>query len=347
MTTRARMPPISPWSPPDVAEQIRQGNAGDRRRHAGVVPGLRAPGARCRPAGSPMASRSPMPAWTGSRTVQVLERAGRRSQRPAMRIAVVGVGLIGGSIALAARERLGATVSGFDPDPEALRGRLAAGDLDGAAEDLAGAVRGAEAVFVAAPVGALPEAVAAVLEAAGPDCVVSDVGSTKRAIVGRAMTRGLSAVTRWPGLRPLASLHARADLFDGATWYLTPWPPPRGCCTSGCIVCCAGWVPGRRRSNPRPTMRSWPPSPTCPMSWPTRWSARPTRRWPPSGERLPATGPSFRDATRVAGAPSAIWTDIYLSNADALMARSMARWPGWSRCGRPAGGRCRLDHGLE
>jgi prephenate dehydrogenase len=38
------------------------------------------------------------------------------------------------------------------------------------------------------------------------------------------------------------------------------------------------------------------------------------------GERLPAIGPSFRDATRVAGAPSAIWTDIYLSNRDALIA---------------------------
>jgi prephenate dehydrogenase len=38
------------------------------------------------------------------------------------------------------------------------------------------------------------------------------------------------------------------------------------------------------------------------------------------GERLPAIGPSFRDATRVAGAPSAIWTDIYLSNRDALVA---------------------------
>ena len=38
------------------------------------------------------------------------------------------------------------------------------------------------------------------------------------------------------------------------------------------------------------------------------------------GERLPATGPSFRDATRVAGADGAIWTDIYLSNRDALSA---------------------------
>jgi prephenate dehydrogenase len=38
------------------------------------------------------------------------------------------------------------------------------------------------------------------------------------------------------------------------------------------------------------------------------------------GERLPATGPSFRDATRVAGAPTSVWTDIYLSNRDALAA---------------------------
>src|SRR3954465_15080511 len=37
------------------------------------------------------------------------------------------------------------------------------------------------------------------------------------------------------------------------------------------------------------------------------------------GEHLPATGPSFRDATRVAGAPTAIWRDIYLSNSDALI----------------------------
>jgi prephenate dehydrogenase len=39
------------------------------------------------------------------------------------------------------------------------------------------------------------------------------------------------------------------------------------------------------------------------------------------GERLPATGPSFRDATRVAGASSDVWTDIYLSNSDALAAQ--------------------------
>ena len=47
--------------------------------------------------------------------------------------------------------------------------------------------------------------------------------------------------------------------------------------------------------------------------------ARAARLLSDEGERLPATGPSFRDATRVAGANTAIWRDIYLANADALV----------------------------
>ena len=53
---------------------------------------------------------------------------------------------------------------------------------------------------------------------------------------------------------------------------------------------------------------------TCSSPRPPRW------RRGERAERLPAVGPSFRDATRVAGANSAIWTDIYLSNRDALIA---------------------------
>jgi prephenate dehydrogenase len=48
--------------------------------------------------------------------------------------------------------------------------------------------------------------------------------------------------------------------------------------------------------------------------------ARAARVLSDEGERLPATGPSFRDATRVAGANTGIWRDIYLANADALVA---------------------------
>src|SRR5919206_239076 len=100
-----------------------------------------------------------------------------------MIIAIVGVGLIGGSVGLAARRRLGATVRGVDPRAAAA---LRAGAIDEACDDLETALAGADAAVVAVPVGALPETVARVLAAAPPGCAVTDVGSTKRLAVARA-----------------------------------------------------------------------------------------------------------------------------------------------------------------
>src|ERR1700722_14449521 len=100
-----------------------------------------------------------------------------------MRIAVIGIGLIGGSVALAARERLGATVSGHDRSGEALQSGLARGALDGACDSLAGAVQDDKVEIIAVPVGQLPAVNVEVLRHAPDDCVVSDVGSTKRAVV--------------------------------------------------------------------------------------------------------------------------------------------------------------------
>src|SRR5579884_3788576 len=139
-----------------------------------------------------------------------------------VRIAVIGVGLIGGSVALAARERLGAAVAGFDADPRALEEAVARGVLDAPAASIGEAAHGCEAVFVAVPVGSLPGAVAAALAGAPADCVVTGVGSTKRAVVAAADDE------RFVGGHPLAGAesagvrYARADLFEGATWYLTP-----------------------------------------------------------------------------------------------------------------------------
>ena len=99
------------------------------------------------------------------------------------RIAVVGVGLIGGSIALAARERAGARVAGYDRSAEALARAAERGALDEPAASLAAAVQAAEAVFLAVPVGELERTVREALAAAPSDCVVTDVGSTKRAVV--------------------------------------------------------------------------------------------------------------------------------------------------------------------
>ena len=76
-----------------------------------------------------------------------------------MRIAVIGTGLVGASIGLAARVRLGANVIGVDPDPGPA---LEAGAIDEATE-LAEALAGADAAFVAVPVPALPDVARAAL----------------------------------------------------------------------------------------------------------------------------------------------------------------------------------------
>ena len=140
-----------------------------------------------------------------------------------MRVAVLGVGLIGGSIGLAARERLRAEVVGWGPRRATLDRALELGAIDRAAGSVEEACAGADLVFCAAPVAALPELARAALAASGPDAVVSDAGSTKEGIVA-----ALAGEERFVGGHPLAGAetagveNARADLFEGARWYLTP-----------------------------------------------------------------------------------------------------------------------------
>jgi prephenate dehydrogenase len=238
-----------------------------------------------------------------------------------VRLAIVGVGLIGGSIGLAARERLGATVTGFNRSADALAAALNRGAIDHAAPSVEAAVDGAEAVFVAVPVGTLPDVARAVLAAAGEDCVVSDVGSTKRAVVGALSD------PRFVGGHPLAGAetsgveHARADLFEGATWYLTPTER-----TSGVLYERLYRLIHRLGAKPTAIDPDTHDSVLASVSHLPHVLANVLVAQAAgaleAGEvRLPATGPSFRDATRVAGASSAIWTDIYLSNRDALTAQ--------------------------
>lgn len=238
-----------------------------------------------------------------------------------MRAAIIGVGLIGGSIGLAARERLGADVTGWDPVRAALDTACELGALDRAAETLEEAVAGAQAVFVAAPVRALPRLVAQVLAAAPGDCVVSDVGSTKRSVVAS------TADPRFVGGHPLAGAetagveHARADLFHEAVWYLTPTERATGELFERLHRSIRG-------IGARPTAIDAATHDTMlaavshlPHVLANVLVAQAASALADESEQLPATGPSFRDATRVAGANSAIWTDIYLSNSDALVER--------------------------
>ena len=237
-----------------------------------------------------------------------------------MNIAVIGVGLIGGSIALAARERLGASVSGFDECGAALSTALARGALDRACSDLAEAAAEAEAVFVAVPVGALSPTVGAALRAASSDCVVTDVGSTKRAVVAAHRD------PRFVGGHPLAGAensgveHARVDLFEGATWYLTPTAGTSGLLYERLYRLLHGLGARPAAIEPETHDVILATVSHLPHVLANVLVSQAARALAAGGERLPATGPSFRDATRVAGAPSRIWSDIYVSNRDALAA---------------------------
>ena len=231
-----------------------------------------------------------------------------------MRIAVIGVGLIGGSVALAAREQAGAHVSGHDRDPEVLEHALGLGLLDRACATVAEALEEADAAFVAVPVGALPAAVAAVLEAAPPDCVVTDVGSVKRALVASVDDR------RFVGGHPLAGTehsgasHARADLFDGATWYLTPTgvSSPELYESLCELLTSLGARPEAIDAHDHDRLMA------TVSHLPHVLANVLVAQASAVGVVPGATAPSFRDAIRVAGAPSTIWTDIYLQNADLL-----------------------------
>jgi prephenate dehydrogenase len=237
-----------------------------------------------------------------------------------MRIAVLGVGLIGGSIGLAAREHVeDAEVVGFGRDPGRLRTALELGAIDRAADSVAAALDGAELCFACAPVGALAPLVEQALAAAGPDCVVSDVGSTKQQLLARIDD------SRFVGGHPIAGAetagveHARADLFQGAVWYLTPLPHSGGLLYERLhrFVVALGARPVA--VDPATHDRLVAVFSHLPHVLANVLASQAAERLADHGEALRQVGPSFRDMTRVAGANTGIWSDIYRSNHAAIV----------------------------
>ena len=238
-----------------------------------------------------------------------------------MRIAVLGVGLIGGSIGLAARRRLGAEVAGFDPDRGLLDRAAELGAVDEAAENVGAAVEGVELAFCAAPVTALPGLAAEALDAAGEDCAVTDVGSVKRDVIA-----ALGAESRFIGGHPLAGAetsgieNARADLFEGARWYLTPTQRTGGLLYDR-VQRTISEIGARPQAIEADTHdRLMATISHLPHVLANVLVTQATTALSEESEHLPEVGPSFRDATRVAGANPAIWGDIFAGNREAVAA---------------------------
>ncbi len=137
----------------------------------------------------------------------------RSSQQGGRRAAVVGTGLIGGSIGLALRTR-GWHVTGSDIDPARASRALELGTLDAVGDDPE-----AEVTFVATPVGAIPGAARAALARGG---VVTDVGGVKAAVVDAVSDPCFVGGHPMAGSEQDGVDGADATLFEGATWVLTP-----------------------------------------------------------------------------------------------------------------------------
>lgn len=239
---------------------------------------------------------------------------------PPGRIAVLGIGLIGGSIGLAAAERVAsADVFGYDPDPRAGARAKQVGAIDVAADSVAEACDGAEVIFCAAPVGALTDLVGQALAVAGEDAVVTDVGSTKHDLVERH-----GSDPRFIGGHPLTGAEtagvegAREDLFAGARWYLTPTEVSGGLLYDRLQRTIAAFGARPQAIEAGAHDRLMATVSHLPHVWANVLVSQAAEELSRDAERMPDVGPSFRDATRVAGANPSIWADIFTANAEAI-----------------------------
>lgn len=240
-------------------------------------------------------------------------------QVPFQKIGIVGLGLIGGSIALAARQRWPASVViGVDrPDVLDLAARLRAVEVT--ADDPA-ALADADLVILAAPVRQNVSLLFRLDGILRREAVVTDTGSTKRQMVDAA--RALPSRITFVGGHPLAGAamggleHARADLFAGRPWLFTPHDggDQRALETLRSFVTALGAVPSVVSVDEHDrtlAFLSHLPQLTASALMDVVGSAV-------GAHRLALAGRGLIDTTRLASSPADIWTDIVATNADQI-----------------------------
>jgi prephenate dehydrogenase len=236
-----------------------------------------------------------------------------------MRLAIVGTGLIGASAGLAASRAGLGEVLGWDEDPGALDVAVERKAVQQAAS-LEDSLRGADVVLVAVPVAGLPAVVRRVLDAAPEACTVTDVGSTKSAVCAEA-----AGDPRFVGGHPICGAETRgperatADLFEGATWFLTPLGSiePERYRAVHSFVTALGARPVAIEPDAHDRLvgvTSHLPHALANLLLNQAGAARVEGHDP-----LAAAGGSLRDMTRIAGSNPRIWVDIFLENREALV----------------------------
>jgi cyclohexadieny/prephenate dehydrogenase len=237
------------------------------------------------------------------------------------RIAVLGLGLLGGSVALAAkRAGVASCVVGSGRRPEPLRRALANGVVDEVA-DVATAVSGADLVVLGMPVGSMKR----VLEEAAPHMaegtLVTDVGSVK-GLLADTLPGVLPSDVHYVGAHPMAGSHekgvghASADLFDGACCIITAQPDTNA-------VALQRISDFWRALGARVVERD-PSQHDAEVAWVSHVPhalafafAHALAQAPEGAGEVAGSG--FRDFTRIAHSDVALWTEILHENRKALV----------------------------
>jgi prephenate dehydrogenase len=240
-------------------------------------------------------------------------------------LAVIGVGLIGGSFAAALRRAGGvASVVGFDRDASALQRAAELGVIDAAASSVSDATRGADLIVVAVPVRAIATVLHDVSLALEPGAVVTDVGSTKAEVVRTARAELRERFPRFVPGHPIAGREtsgvdsATADLFRGARVVLTPASDTDADAIE--LVRGAWEAAGARLAvmPPEEHDRIFAAVSHLPhllsFALVSELAARDG-----AAELLAFAGGGFRDFTRIAASSPEMWRDIALQNRSALL----------------------------
>jgi len=246
--------------------------------------------------------------------------------RPATRVGIVGLGLIGGSIALGLRDKWpDVTICGVDrPDITDAASQRGVIDHERAAvRDLTDC----DLVVLATPVASIISTIGDVGEAQLA-ATITDVGSTKREIVAASERAGLASFV---GGHPMAGaergglLHARADLFHGRPWIVVPGTaPPESVHAIEQLATALGAEPIRMDATAHDRVMAYVSH--LPQLLATTLKSTATAAVGEDGLR--AAGRAFQEMTRVAGSPADVWEGILSTNAD-FIAEAMAAF-----CGR-------------
>lgn len=257
---------------------------------------------------------------------------------PAFRqITIVGLGLIGGSVGMAARRhRLASRVVGLSRSAATAKRAKARGAVDLGTTDARAAVRDADVVILAGPVDAIVPSAKRLAKWMKPGAVLTDVGSTKMDIVA-ALERSLPRGIHFIGSHPIAGSERRgieaasATLFDGATCVVTPTSRTPAAALRGATRLWRGM--GMRVERMRPIVHD------CLLGFTSHLPHVIAFCMAADAPRSPIPMPrSWLEMTRIAKSDPELWDDILLSNRDAVVT-ALDRLIGTLRAFRGALGR--------